>query len=125
VVQRLMLLDLPQGAQLVESFQMREFPGTTLESLRLKLGEEPRPVRGDLGELEKEEQQRKAEIERRQREQELEAERQRQRLEAPLSRELEPAPAPAPLPEPPSLPAADPLPPLDLPLPPGPDGPTP
>jgi len=128
VVQRLMKLELPRQGQLVESFRMKEFPGTTLESLRLKVGEQPRSVRGDLGALEQEEQQRKAEAERRQREQELEAERQRERLAAPLSRELEPAPAPlprsAPLPAPAPLPArapapppaADPLPPLDPPI---------
>lgn len=115
VVQRLMQLEIPRGGQLVESFRMKEFPGTTLESLRLKLGEEPRPIRGDLGALEQEEQQRKVETERRQREQELEAERQRSRLEAPLSRELEPAPAPLPLPAPAPPPAADPRPPLDPP----------
>ncbi|MEX1316902.1 MAG: hypothetical protein AB1Z22_07200, partial [Synechococcaceae cyanobacterium] len=100
VVQRLMRLELPRGVQLVASFRMREFPGTTLDSLRLKLGEEPRSIRGDLGALEQEEQQRKAEAERRRLEQELEAERQRERLEAPLSRELEPTPAPLPLPAP-------------------------
>jgi hypothetical protein len=118
VVQRLMKLELPQQGQLVESFRMKEFPGTTLESLRLKVGEQPRSIRGDLGALEQEEQQRKAETERRQREQELEAERQRERLAPPLSRELEPAPAPLPRPAPAPAPppAADPLPPLDPPI---------
>ncbi len=110
VVQRLMVMELPRGDQLVESFRMREFPGTTLESLRLKLGEAARPVRGDLGGLERAEQQRKAEAERRKRDQELEAERQRERLAAPLSRELEPIPAPAPLPPPRSAPAPAPAP---------------
>jgi hypothetical protein len=120
VVQRLMQLELPRQGQLVEPFRMKEFPGTTLESLRLKVGEEPRSIRGDLGALEQEEQQRKAETERRQREQELEAERQRERLAPPLSRELEPAPAatppPAPAPAPAPPPAADPLPRLDPPI---------
>lgn len=121
-VQRLMKLELPQQGQLVESFRMKEFPGATLESLRLKLGEQPRPIRGDLGALDQQEQQRKAEAERRQREQELEAERQRLKLAAPLSRELEPvpglrpAPAPPPSPAPAPPPAAAPLPPLDPPI---------
>jgi hypothetical protein len=125
VVQRLMRLELPRGGLLAESFRMREFPGTTLNSLRLRLGEEPASIRGDLGALEREEQQRKAEAERRKREQELEAERQRQKLEDPLSRELEPAAATVPPPEPVALPEplpasrplAEPSPPTDAPLP--------
>ena len=110
VVQRLMVMELPRGDQLVESFRMREFPGTTLESLRLKLGEAARPVRGDLGGLERAEQQRKAEAERRKRDQELEAERQRERLGSPqpragahsCPRPAAPAPGskPAPAPDP-------------------------
>jgi hypothetical protein len=104
LVQRLMQLDLPRQVQLVESFRMREFPGTTLESLRLKRGEEPRSIRADLGVLEQQEQQRKAEAELRQQQQELEAERQREQQAAPLSLEPEPASAPrAPL-DPPSAP---------------------
>jgi hypothetical protein len=110
VVQRLMRLELPSGGALQESFRVREFPGTSLESLRMRQGGEAKPIRGDLGPLEREEQQRKAEEERRRREQEIEAERQRQNRREALERDLEPAPAPAALPEP-ELPAADDFPP--------------
>jgi hypothetical protein len=114
VVQRLMLLELPRGGELQESFRVREFPGTSLESLRMRVGGEAKPIRGDLGVLEQEEQQRKAAEERRQREQEIEAERQRQNLSDALDRDLEPAPAPAALPEPELPPADDFRPPQEL-----------
>lgn len=107
VVQRLMSLELPRGGQLSEPFRMRQFPGTSLESLRLRQGEDSRPIRGDLGLLEQEEQQRKAEEERREREKVMEAERQRQTLSDTLNRDLELAPAPVP------LPAAEPAPMFD------------
>jgi hypothetical protein len=114
VVQRLMRLELPRAGQLQESFRVREFPGTSLESLRMGQGGEDKPIRGDLGALEQEEQQRKAEQERRKREQEIEAERQRQNLSDALERDLEPAPAPAALPEPELPPLDDPRPPQEL-----------
>lgn len=114
VVQRLMRLELPSGGALQESFRVREFPGTSLESLRMGQGGEDKPIRGDLGPLEEEEQQRKAEEERRKREQEIEAERQRQNLSDALDRDLEPAPAPAALPEPELPPLDDPRPPQEL-----------
>ncbi|MCP9928341.1 hypothetical protein KBY90_10680 [Cyanobium sp. CH-040] len=118
VVQRLMQLELPRGGRLSEPFRMRQFPGTSLDSLRLKLGEEPRPLRGDLGVLEQQEQQRKAEEERARRDREMEAERRRESLADDLDRDLEPAPAPPLLPDPAPPPAADPPPPPELPAPP-------
>ncbi|MGB5134576.1 MAG: hypothetical protein WBN89_05310 [Prochlorococcaceae cyanobacterium] len=114
VVQRLMQLELPRGGRLSEPFRMRQFQGTSLESLRLKLGEEARSIRGDLSPLEQQEQQRKAEEERAKRDKELEAERQRQDLADTLNRDLEPAPAPLVLPEPAPPPAADTPPPQEL-----------
>jgi hypothetical protein len=115
VVLRLMQLELPGGGRLSEPFRMRQFPGTSLESLRLKLGEEAPPIRGDLSLLEQQEQQRKAEEERAKRDRELEAERQREGLADTLNRDLEPAPAPPVLPEPAPTPAADTPPPQILP----------
>lgn len=61
VVQRLMDLELPQLVQLAQPFEVGEFPGTSLESLRLQAGAEPRPIRADLALFELEEQQRQAE----------------------------------------------------------------
>jgi hypothetical protein len=58
VVQRLMAVEFPQLVQLSQAFAVREFPGTGLEALRLRVGAEAQSIRGDLGvlELEKEEQ---------------------------------------------------------------------
>jgi hypothetical protein len=55
VVQRLMVIEFPQLVQLGQAFEVREFPGTTLEALRLKTGAEAQSIRGDLGVLELEE----------------------------------------------------------------------
>jgi hypothetical protein len=101
VVQRLMDLELPQLVQLGQPFEVRPFPGTTLESLRLRLGAPAGSIRADLGVLELEEQQRQEERRRRQ-----------AAATPPAAADLEPAPAPLPPAEPapePSLPA-DPLP---------------
>jgi len=61
VVQRLMAVEFPQLVQLSQAFAVREFPGTGLEALRLRVGAEAQSIRGDLGvlELEKEEQEKK------------------------------------------------------------------
>lgn len=56
VVQRLMAVEFPQLVQLGQAFEVREFPGTTLEALRLKTGAEAQSIRGDLGVLVLEEQ---------------------------------------------------------------------
>ncbi len=56
VVQRLMAMEFAPLVQLGQSFEVREFPGTTLEALRLRSGAEVQSIRGDLGVLELEEQ---------------------------------------------------------------------
>ncbi len=52
VVQRLMDLEFPQLVQLGQSFGVREFSGTGLEALRLRVGAPVQSIRGDLGVLE-------------------------------------------------------------------------
>ena len=114
VVQRLMELELPQLGPLGQSFDVREFPGTSLESLRLGLGPEAetQTILGDLQRLEREEQQKQLAAERRRLKEELAAKQERQlQLErqalvppAPLLPEPTPAPLPAPAPaSPPTL----------------------
>jgi hypothetical protein len=100
VVHRLMTLQLPQLVQLDQPFAVRPFPGTSLESLRLRVGAAAGPIRADLGALELEEQQR----------------REAATPPKPPARELLPSEAalelpPAPEPLPPAEPA------VDLPLP--------
>jgi hypothetical protein len=56
VVQRLMAIEFPRLVQLGQAFEVREFPGTSLEALRLKSGAAVQSIRGDLGVLELEEQ---------------------------------------------------------------------
>ncbi len=97
VVHRLMTLQLPQLVQLDQPFEVRPFPGTSLESLRLRVGAAARPIRADLGALELEEQQRQ----------------EAATPPKPLAQELPPQPEPEPAPEP--LPPAEPA--VDLPLP--------
>ena len=46
--QRLLSLKLPTFVQLGQGFELRAFPGTALQSLRLKFGTEAQPIRGDL-----------------------------------------------------------------------------
>jgi hypothetical protein len=48
ITQRLLSLQLPTFVQLGQGFELREFPGTALQSLRLKFGTEAQPIRGDL-----------------------------------------------------------------------------
>ena len=78
VVQRLMVIEFPQLVQLGQAFEVREFPGTTLEALRLKTGAEAQSIRGDLDVLE------------------LEA--QDKEKTKPIEQSLEPAPLIQPLP---------------------------
>jgi len=56
VVQRLMDLEFPQLVQLGQSFGVREFSGTGLEALRLRVGAPVQSIRGDLDVLELEQQ---------------------------------------------------------------------
>lgn len=56
VVQRVMDLEFPQLVQLGQSFGVREFSGTGLEALRLRVGAPLQSIRGDLGVLELEQQ---------------------------------------------------------------------
>jgi len=48
ITQRLLALRLPAFVQLGQGFDVRAFPGTSLQSLRLKFGAEAEPVRADL-----------------------------------------------------------------------------
>ncbi|MCX5938848.1 MAG: hypothetical protein NTW02_11795, partial [Cyanobium sp. LacPavin_0920_WC12_MAG_62_9] len=48
ITQRLLSLQLPTFVQLGQGFEIRAFPGTALQSLRLKFGTEAQPIRGDL-----------------------------------------------------------------------------
>ena len=48
ITQRLLSLQLPTFVQLGQGFELRPFPGTALQSLRLKFGTEAQPIRGDL-----------------------------------------------------------------------------
>lgn len=74
LVQRLLNLELPQLIQLGQPFDVREVPGTSLDSLRLRLGGEAAPIRADLELLELELQQERAE----RAQQQAEAERQQE-----------------------------------------------
>lgn len=61
VTQRLLALQLPGLVQLRQGFDVREFPGTSLESLRLRYGADAQEIRGDLEVLELERQARQRE----------------------------------------------------------------
>jgi len=103
VVQRLMDLELPQLVQLGQPFDVREFPGTSLESLRLRIGAPVQTIRGDLGLLELEEQQRQADQDRRADEKRREEAASESEQDLPADTAANPPPAGAP--EAPSLPA--------------------
>ena len=45
---RLLVLQLPSLVRLGEGFEVRPFPGTSLESLRLRFGDDSQEVRGNL-----------------------------------------------------------------------------
>ena len=47
VTQRLLALQLPSLVRLGQGFEVRPFPGTSLESLRLRFGAENQDIRGD------------------------------------------------------------------------------
>lgn len=47
VTQRLLALQLPSLVRLGQGFDVRPFPGTSLESLRLRFGAENQEIRGD------------------------------------------------------------------------------
>ena len=47
VTQRLLDLQLPSLVRLGQGFEVRPFPGTSLESLRLRFGAENQEIRGD------------------------------------------------------------------------------
>lgn len=73
VTQRLLALQLSELVRLGQGFELREFPGTSLRSLRLQYGDDQQPIRADLDQLELERQNRLAEQERQQQVQEAEA----------------------------------------------------
>jgi hypothetical protein len=52
VANRLLALQLPSFVRLGQGFEVRPFPGQSLESLRLQFGTEEREVRGNLEPLE-------------------------------------------------------------------------
>ncbi|EDY37968.1 conserved hypothetical protein [Cyanobium sp. PCC 7001] len=117
ITQRVLALQLPSLVQLRQGFDVREFPGTSLESLRLRFGKDAQEIRGDLEVLElerqakqreqerKEEERKQAEAEqRRQAEQKAEEERRARELEAlltppqpPGERDIESAVPPEPV----------------------------
>ena len=97
VTQRLLALQLPSLVRLGQGFEVRPFPGTSLESLRLRFGAENQDIRGDADLLQFEQQPDTA----------APAAKQPQELPAPA---LVPSPAPEPeleAPPPPELPGAD------------------
>ena len=56
VTQRLLDLQLPSLVRLGQGFEVRPFPGTSLESLRLRFGAENQDIRGDADLLQLEQQ---------------------------------------------------------------------
>lgn len=90
---RLLNLGLPALVQLNQSFEVRPFPGASLESLRQRFGGEPRPLRVELEQFRQEQEARRQEQEREQQARQLEA-RQRQ-----ADRELQGAAEPPPPPD--------------------------
>lgn len=106
---RLLALQWPGFVQLGQSFDVRPFPGTSLDSLRQRFGAADQAIRGDLDLIELEAQNRKEEEQAR-----LQAEQDLKRFEAPEQPLDAAAPAEqasAPAPEPPAAPAPPLLPP--------------
>ena len=103
ITQRLLVLQLPGLVQLQQGFDVREFPGTSLESLRLRFGSDKEEIRGDLEllELERQAKQREQERQDAERQQEAErkqaAERQREERQAEQERALQSLPEIPPL----------------------------
>lgn len=52
ITHRLLALQLPSLVRLGQGFEVRPFPGTSLESLRLRFGADSQEIRGDLERLE-------------------------------------------------------------------------
>lgn len=97
ITQRLLVIGWPKGATLGQGFEVRSFPGTSLESLRLKFGvDRGQSIRGDLQRQQQEQQSRQEELDRQRQEQRLDQERRQEqerlrRLDAPpLGSEAEP-----------------------------------
>lgn len=96
ITNRLLALQWSGFVQLGQSFDVRPFPGTSLQSLRQKFGAEGQAIRGDLDLMELEAQNRQAEEQAR-----LQAEDEQKRLEPPEQ------PLDAGLPVEPETPGAD------------------
>ncbi|MCT0216339.1 hypothetical protein KQ298_08380 [Synechococcus sp. CS-1330] len=99
VTQRLLALQLPSLVRLGQGFEVRPFPGTSLESLRLRFGAENQDIRGDADLLQLEQQPDTA----------APAAKQPQELPSPVP-EAHAVPAEVPsldAPPPPELPGAD------------------
>lgn len=97
ITQRLLVLQLPGLVQLQQGFDVREFPGTSLESLRLRFGTGQEEIRGDLELLELERQAKQREQERQAAEREQAVERQRDERQAEQERALQSLPEIPPL----------------------------
>ncbi len=113
ITSRLLALQWAGFVQLGQSFDVRPFPGTSLESLRQRFDAEGQAIRGDLDLMELEAQSLKEEEQAR-----LQAEEEKKRLEVPeqplaVGEPAEPVPAPSPeasAPPPPGAPVAPQLP---------------
>lgn len=113
---RLLALQLPSLVRLGEGFEVRPFPGTSLESLRLRFGDDSQEVRGNLDLLELE-RQTNADQPQARPTAEVDAGLVRDQLEAASDLPGDPEPAPEPrlqppvpraeAPPPPQLPGAD------------------
>ncbi|MBM5807554.1 MAG: hypothetical protein FJ056_07655 [Cyanobacteria bacterium M_surface_10_m2_179] len=115
VAQRLLSFNVGELIRFGSGFDVQVFPGTSLESLKLRFGDAEAEITGDLELQELERQQQLEASQRQEQARQAEAELQRsQQLEpdAPAAADGEPLapPAPAPLPtgEPPAAPAAQP-----------------
>lgn len=105
ITQRLVTIDLGPGWSAPERFGVKPFPGTELNSLRRRFGDEAQPIRGDLDllDLERQQERQEAAIDKRRAEMEARENSQRQEPDgqrSPEPVELPPAQAPAPDPEP-------------------------
>lgn len=115
ITQRLLTFNVGELIQFGSGFDVQVFPGTSLESLKLRFGDAEAEVKGDLELQELERQQHQEEARRAEQARQAEAELQRAQEaepEPPLPSELPPAaPAPAavaPPAEPPAAPAPQP-----------------
>lgn len=97
ITQRLLVLQLPGLVQLQQNFDVREFPGTSLESLRQRYGSDQQDIRGDLELLElerqaKQRQQERQAAERKEAERQQAVERQLEERRAEQERALQSIP---------------------------------